>query len=113
MSYDLIRFVFLSGTLYLNLQRFDRAESVYSELIKRNPENTLYYIKYLEVKQSTDADEIVDTFEYFQKQFPRAHAPKRLSLNYATGKPNFLFHQCVFIFNWLTSYLREKNSFSL
>ncbi|XP_034241191.1 N-alpha-acetyltransferase 16, NatA auxiliary subunit [Thrips palmi] len=73
------------GTLYLNLQRFDRAESVYSELIKRNPENTLYYIKFLEVKQSSDEDECVDTFEYFQKQFPRAHAPKRLALNYATG----------------------------
>lgn len=73
------------GTLYLNLQRFDRAESVYSELIKRNPENTMYYIKFLEVKQSTDVDKIVDTFEYFQKQFPRAHAPKRLSLNYAIG----------------------------
>lgn len=71
------------GTLYLDLQRFDRAESVYSELIKRNPENTMYFSKYLQAKQLTDVDEIVDIFEMFQRQFPRAHASKRLSLNYA------------------------------
>lgn len=73
------------GTLYLGLQQWGRAESVYSELVKRNPENTLYFYKFLEAKQLTGGDAVVDVFDNFQKQFPRAHAPKRLALNYATG----------------------------
>lgn len=73
------------GKLYLDLQRYTRAEDVFFELIKRNPENTLYFNKFLEAKQLTDVNEIVDIFENFQKQFPRAHAPRRLSLNHAIG----------------------------
>ena len=71
--------------MYLDLQRYSRAEEVYNELIKRNPENTLYYKKMIESKQLCDVDDIVDLFEFYQKQFPRALAPRRLPLNYAVG----------------------------
>lgn len=71
------------GKLYLSLQRYSRAEEVYHELMKRNPENTIYYCKILEAKQLTDVDDIVDMFEAYQKQFPRALAPRRLPLKYA------------------------------
>lgn len=71
---------------------------MYAELIKRNPENTFYFSKFLEAKQLADVDEIVDIFESFQKQFPRAHAPRRLSLNYAVGA----FDVTFFILSYLT-----------
>lgn len=87
--------------MYLELQRWGRAEEVFNELTKRNPENTLYYKKLIEAKQLTDVDDIVDLFESYQKQFPRALAPRRLPLNYAVGR---LF--CVIARDLILSYLK-------
>lgn len=54
------------GELYLQLGNFNAALPIWEELIKRNPENTLYYNKYLEAKQVSDPNEIVDIYKKFQ-----------------------------------------------
>lgn len=54
------------GELCLKLGKFSMAVPIWEGLIKRNPENTLYYKKYLEATQVTDADEIVDMYKKFQ-----------------------------------------------
>lgn len=54
------------GDLCLKLSRFDDAIPIYVDLIKRNPENVMYYKKYLEAKQITDHDEQLECFSKFQ-----------------------------------------------
>lgn len=73
------------GELCLILGNYSAAITIWDELIKRNPENTLYYTKYLAAKQVTDPDEIVDIYKKFQIDYPHSICPKRLPLNVATG----------------------------
>lgn len=73
------------GELCLRLGQFSVAAPIWEGLIKRNPENTLYYRKYLEAAQLTDPDVIVDLYRRFQTDYPQAICPKRLPLDYATG----------------------------
>lgn len=54
------------GELCLKLERHDEAVPIYLELIKRNPENTLYYTKYLEAKRVSDSEEQVEIYRNFQ-----------------------------------------------
>lgn len=54
------------GELCLKLGKFSTAVPIWEGLIKRNPENTLYYQKYIEAKQTHDADEIVNIYKKFQ-----------------------------------------------
>lgn len=56
----------IMGELCLKLEDFSTAVPIWDELIKRNPENTLYYSKYLEAKQVHDPDEIVEVYKKFQ-----------------------------------------------
>lgn len=74
------------GDLCLKLGRHSRALPIYTELIKRNPENTLYYSKYLEAKQVTEWTEQVQIFKEFQMEYPRAICPRRLPLNGGKGE---------------------------
>ncbi|CAH1634750.1 unnamed protein product [Spodoptera littoralis] len=78
-----------SGEYYLKLKRFKEAESVYEDLLKRNPENVMYYEKLIEAKQLVDPDEKVAFFEVYKKEFPRAIAPRRLQLTEALAQPVF------------------------
>ncbi|KAF9793633.1 hypothetical protein SFRURICE_001992, partial [Spodoptera frugiperda] len=78
-----------SGEYYLKLKRFKEAESVYEDLLKRNPENVMYYAKLIEAKQLVDPDEKVAFFEVYKKEFPRAIAPRRLQLTEALAQPVF------------------------
>lgn len=55
-SLDWIRMVF----------RFKEAEAVFEDLVKRNPENVMYYAKLLEAKQITEPDEKVQFFEVYK-----------------------------------------------
>ncbi|XP_047121320.1 N-alpha-acetyltransferase 15, NatA auxiliary subunit [Schistocerca piceifrons] len=73
------------GKLYLELKRYREAESIYKQLLMRNPENTSYYMKLQEAQQLKDPDDILRMFAGYQELFPRAQAPKRLPLNYASG----------------------------
>lgn len=54
------------GELCLKLGKFSTAVPIWEGLIKRNPENTLYYQKFIEAKQTKDSDEIVNIYKKFQ-----------------------------------------------
>nr|XP_032523162.1 N-alpha-acetyltransferase 15, NatA auxiliary subunit [Danaus plexippus plexippus] len=72
-----------SGEYYLKLKRFKDAEAVYEDLLKRNPENVMYYQKLVEAKQLSDPDEKVAFYDVYKKEYPRAIAPRRLQLTEA------------------------------
>ncbi|XP_045539538.1 N-alpha-acetyltransferase 15, NatA auxiliary subunit [Papilio machaon] len=72
-----------SGEYYLKLRRFKEAEGVYEDLIKRNPENVMYYQKLIEAKQLSKSEDIVAFFDVYKKEYPKAIAPRRLQLNEA------------------------------
>ncbi|XP_046394061.1 N-alpha-acetyltransferase 15, NatA auxiliary subunit [Ischnura elegans] len=74
------------GKLYLELEQYREAIIIYKELLKRNPENTMYYQKLQEALQLQTVEERLKLFETYQEMFPRAQAPRRLPLNYATGE---------------------------
>lgn len=73
------------GDLCLKLGNYDEATKIYEGLIKRNPENTLYYNKFIEAKQVTDSEEIVELYKKFQTEYPQSICPKRLPLNVAVA----------------------------
>lgn len=73
------------GDLCLQLGKYEEAAKIYEGLIKRNPENTLYYNKFIESSQVTNAGESVDLYKKFQTQYPHSICAKRLPLNVASG----------------------------
>ncbi|XP_059614003.1 N-alpha-acetyltransferase 15, NatA auxiliary subunit [Phlebotomus argentipes] len=75
------------GDLCLKMGRHADAVPIYKELLQRNPENTLYYRKFVEARQlEGDQGEQLEVFRQFQKDFPSAICPKRLPLDVATGE---------------------------
>lgn len=74
------------GELHLKLGHYVKAASYFNDLIKRNPENTLYYKKLIEAWQTTKPEEIVKFYLEYAEIYPRASPPKRLPLNYAVGE---------------------------
>lgn len=79
----------------MELKRYREAEMFYKDLLMRNPENTMYYAKLQEARQLTTASEKLKMFSEFQELFPRALAPRRLPLTFATGKffKRFMRHE--------------------
>ncbi|XP_053616386.1 N-alpha-acetyltransferase 15, NatA auxiliary subunit [Plodia interpunctella] len=80
---DLLSVKETSGEYLLKLKRFKEAESVYEDLLKRNPENVMYYHKLIEAKQLSEPDEKVAFFNVYKKEYPKAIAPRRLQLTEA------------------------------
>ena len=75
----------IKGRYLLHLGRQAEAETLYVELLKRNPENHEYY-KQLEVSRgATTVEERHAVYLEYQEKFPRAQAPKRLPLNFLLG----------------------------
>lgn len=72
------------GELYLKLKS-KQAVPYFLGLIKRNPENTLYYSKLIEAKQLSKPEEVVQVYLEFELAYPKAMPPRRLPLNYASG----------------------------
>lgn len=50
----------------LYYSRFKEAEAVYEDLLKRNPENVMYYHKLIEARQLTSTDDKVAFFNIFK-----------------------------------------------
>ncbi|GAB0093410.1 Glycerol-3-phosphate dehydrogenase [Sergentomyia squamirostris] len=74
------------GELCLSMGKYADAVPIYHELLERNPENTLYYRKYMEAKQLEEKpSEQLESFREFQKEFPSSICPKRLPLDVASG----------------------------
>jgi len=74
------------GEYLLNLKRFDEAERIFMDLLKRNPENHEYY-RQLELSRHAESEEDrLNIYDEYHEKFPRAQAPKRLPLNFLTGE---------------------------
>lgn len=73
------------GELNLKLQQNEKAANLYRQLIKRNPENTIYYEKLIEAKGLEPHDE-TDFYMMQTLLYPRAVPPKRLGLNKASDE---------------------------
>nr|XP_050844346.1 N-alpha-acetyltransferase 15, NatA auxiliary subunit isoform X4 [Vespula vulgaris] len=73
------------GKLRLQLQQYAEATQVYKELLNINPENTTYYAKLAEAERHETPEDTLIMLQRYEELFPRALAPRRLQLNYATG----------------------------
>jgi len=74
------------GSLYLQLGEYHLATLCYEKLLRRNQENTLYYLKIKEAKQLHNDECVYNMLCSYRKKFPKALAPKRLCLTFASGK---------------------------
>lgn len=50
-----------------------------------NPENTNYYVKLAEAERHEKDEDTLNMLQEYEEKVPRALAPRRLQLNYATG----------------------------
>uniref|UniRef100_A0A182NG76 N-alpha-acetyltransferase 15, NatA auxiliary subunit n=1 Tax=Anopheles dirus TaxID=7168 RepID=A0A182NG76_9DIPT len=73
------------GTLCLKLGRHEEAESIFKELIERNPDNTEYYRKLMEARKLTDVPELIEAYRAMQTEYPQSFCARRLPLDIATG----------------------------
>ncbi|XP_070168263.1 N-alpha-acetyltransferase 15, NatA auxiliary subunit [Polyergus mexicanus] len=73
------------GKLRLQLEQYAEAEQVYKELLDINPENTTYYTRLAEAERHTSPSETLHMLQRYEELFPRALAPRRLQLNFASG----------------------------
>ncbi|XP_076628904.1 N-alpha-acetyltransferase 15/16 isoform X1 [Colletes latitarsis] len=76
------------GKLRLQLKQYAAAVQVYKDLLNINPENTTYYIRLAEAERHEKPEETLAMLQRYEELFPRALAPRRLQLNYASG-PEF------------------------
>ncbi|MCL4127711.1 UNVERIFIED_CONTAM: hypothetical protein GTU68_030789 [Idotea baltica] len=76
----------IRGELLMKLGRSEESAEVYRGLVARNPENRSYYLQ-LEVALKLESEEEkLKLYEEMKEKYPKAHVPKRLPLNYATGE---------------------------
>lgn len=73
---------------FLKLNKNDEAESIYRELIKRNPENNAYYDgveKCMKAQGRLNDASRMEIYTIYRKKYPKSEAPKRLPLNFIKG----------------------------
>lgn len=75
----------VAGSLYLKLGNHTFAEEVFRELLERNPENTEYYASLEKALQLHTTEEKLWLLAEYRENYPKALAPARLYLNYASG----------------------------
>jgi len=73
------------GELYIQLGELEKAEEVYTGLIDRNTENVKYYKKLEQIFQPSNQEEKLEIYDFIQKRYPRADAPRILPLHFLTG----------------------------
>ncbi|XP_053975392.1 N-alpha-acetyltransferase 15, NatA auxiliary subunit isoform X2 [Hylaeus anthracinus] len=76
------------GKLRLQLKQYPAAVQVYKDLLNINPENTMYYVRLAKAERHDKPEETLAMLQRYEELFPRALAPRRLQLNYASG-PEF------------------------
>lgn len=74
------------GELCLKMKRFDAAVPLFMDLIKRNPDNSKYFHKYLEARQMSDPKDIVRFYQDISGKFPSSLCVRRLPLDIAQGE---------------------------
>eukprot|EP00794_Sanderia_malayensis_P006947 gene6947-7727_t len=75
----------LQALLHIELGQLKEAEEIYRSLVKRNPENWMYYKKLEECLKLDSESDKLNFYLQYRKCFPNSEAPKRLPLNIATG----------------------------
>lgn len=78
----------IKASQLLKLNKNDEAESIYRELVKRNPENNAYYAgveKCLEAKGNFTHKARVEMYTVYKKKYPKSGAPRRIPLNFVEG----------------------------
>lgn len=73
-----------TGKLRLDLKLYHEAAQIYRDLLQINPENTTYYLKLAEAERHENDRDTLLMLQEYEEKFPRALAPRRLQLNYAT-----------------------------
>ncbi|KAG5673749.1 hypothetical protein PVAND_003769 [Polypedilum vanderplanki] len=87
------------GKISLKLKYFDKTVSIFMDLIRRNPDNSEYFKLYLEARQITDAESIINFYNEMSKEYPSSLCVKRLPLDVATGN---VFEELI------TEYLKRN-----
>lgn len=76
----------LMGDLCLKLERFDTAMEIFMELIRRNPDNGTYFKNYIQAKQLTSDEDIINFYKDMSNDFPSSLCVRRLPLDVAKGE---------------------------
>ncbi|XP_050441172.1 N-alpha-acetyltransferase 16, NatA auxiliary subunit [Adelges cooleyi] len=84
--FDKLTVLEIYGSLYLQIKEYQLATLCYEKLLRRNQENTMYYLKIKEAKQLKNDECVYSMLCAYRKKFPKALAPKRLCLTFASGE---------------------------
>lgn len=76
----------IKGSLHLELNRFKDAEKVYRDLLRRNPENSLYYQELEKSLQLEDPEDRYNLYMQYAASYPKAQAPKRIPLTFTSDE---------------------------
>ncbi|EDO40471.1 predicted protein, partial [Nematostella vectensis] len=76
----------VQGQIFIELGERSKAEAIYRDLIKRNPENHSYYKRLEEALGLTEEEDRLNLYLQYNSLYPRASAPKRLPLNFTNGE---------------------------
>lgn len=71
--------------LYMRLNSNDRAETILRDLIERNNENKKYYYMLEKCLNLTNTDDKTKLYENLMEKYPKADAPKQITLHFLTG----------------------------
>ena len=76
----------LSAEILIKLGRSDEAKAIYETLVQRNPENWQHYEGLVKTSRPSNEEERIAIYLDVAEKHPRAAAPKRIAMNFATGK---------------------------
>lgn len=85
-------YLFLGANM-IKVNRLEEAEKLYLGLIKRNPENHMYYHQLEVAKGATTIEEKLEIYAEMSEKYPKAQSPQRLALEIAQV-PIFFFKNC-------------------
>ncbi|XP_047141006.1 N-alpha-acetyltransferase 15, NatA auxiliary subunit isoform X1 [Hydra vulgaris] len=80
----------IKASQHMQLGNFSVAEKIYRNLLKRNPENHMYYeaiekcTSALKQKSLEESDRLA-IYLYYKKRYPWCETPRRLPLNFTSG----------------------------
>lgn len=91
-SLDKLAVLELRAQYLAQLGKKDEAEKAYRALLNRNPEHPEYYTRLIEILNLTEGQEeaLKAIYDEYAEKFPRSDAPKRLPLDFITGKSSYL-----------------------
>ena len=75
-------YLFLGANM-IKVNRLEEAEKLYLGLIKRNPENHMYYHQLEVAKGATTIEEKLEIYAEMSEKYPKAQSPQRLALEIA------------------------------